>query len=93
MFKYHVNEFITNWSYQYTGRDPHLKPSKLFSINLYFKVLSINRFGINEIFRLLYRTNYVILARPHGYYSIFRSTIGPTHHWSDAANEDYKVIT
>ena len=43
-----------------------------------------------------------------GYYSIFRSTIGPTHHWSDAsvirrpigpkpqwsdaADEDYKVI-
>ena len=44
-----------------------------------------------------------------GYYSIFRSTIAPTHHWSDASlirrwseaplvrrskiNEDYKVIT
>ena len=28
-----------------------------------------------------------------GYYSIFRSTIGPKPHWSDAANEDYKVIT
>ena len=44
-----------------------------------------------------------------GYYSIFRSTIGPTHHWSDTSlirrpigpkphwsdtvKEDYKVIT
>ena len=28
-----------------------------------------------------------------GYYSIFRSTIGPKPHWSDAADEDYKVIT
>ena len=44
MFEYHVNEFITNWSYQYTGRDPHLNQATFSSLNLYFKVLSIKRF-------------------------------------------------